>query len=252
MPTLVLNRQECSHSHCVEQRLTLNGAELEIYDFIVPWKYDESDPSVTTQDITNVLKEVGDSEDLSVRINCRGGEVGTALAIYNRLRDHKGNVTTIVDGYAFSCAGWIAQAGDTRNIARGGIFMIHNPQMTPEIKSLQDIENVKNQWVAHQNSILDIFENRTSIPVEDVKNLMERETFLSSSDAIDQGFFDGLHEVDANLSALNYVAPASLPSNLFTRTVDTKKVTPVDVQNLKAQRAQLMQQESDLLAAIGK
>jgi ATP-dependent protease ClpP protease subunit len=241
MSKLVLNRKEASGSsnHCIEQILNVEGSELEIYDYIVPWKFDAEDPGVSVEDVSNILNEVPD-EDLTVRINSRGGEVGTALTIYNRLRDHKSQVTTVVDGYAFSSAGWIAQAGDVRNIATGGIFMIHNPQMQPHIGSLEDLDKVRNQWEAHQKSILNIFEERTSVSPEEILNYMEKETFLSAEDAVEIGFFDGIHEGVANLQALNYAPPVALPDTF------KNSIQPFDapaMEDLRAQRNRLAQKE---------
>jgi ATP-dependent Clp protease protease subunit len=242
MPSLVLNRKEVSATHCVEQVLNVSGSEIEIYDFIVPWKYDADDPGVATTDVTNALKEA--EGDVTVRINSRGGEVGTALAIYNRLREHPGVVTTVVDGYAFSSAGWIAQAGEVRNIATGGIFMIHNPQMYPEIRSLSDIEGVKNQWEAHQKSIVDIFTERTSVSADDVMNLMEKETFLSAEDAVTAGFFDNIHKGKANLEALNYAPPSTLPDSFKSHIPQVQNEIPME--DLKSQRNRLLLRERTL------
>lgn len=244
MSRLVLNRKEASGSsnHCIEQVLNVNGTEVEIYDFIVPWKFDAGDPGVSVEDITNVLNELPD-DDITIRINSRGGEVGTALAIYNRLLNHSGKTTTIVDGYAFSSAGWIAQAGDVKNIATGGIFMIHNPQMQPSITSLADLEKVKNQWEAHQKSILSIFEERTSVSPDDILNLMEKETFLSAEDAVEMGFFDGIHETKANLKALNYAPPVALPES-FKASIEVYNAPPME--DLRSQRNRLLHKERTL------
>jgi ATP-dependent protease ClpP protease subunit len=212
MPTLVLNRKDVSTEHRLETVLNVEGSTIEIYDSIVPWKFDASDSQVTVKDVTNALDNA--TGDITLRINSRGGEVGTSLAIYNRLKDYsKGTKTAIVDGYAFSAAGWIPLACENRHIATGGIFMAHNPMMYPAINSLQTLEKVGEQWKAYHKSIVSIFVENTSMSEDEVIEMMDKETFLSAEDAIKKGLFTKLDTNKANLSALNYGTPANLPSN---------------------------------------
>ena len=231
MVQLVLNRKsDPGGTHSVESVLNVNDNVIEIYDVIVPWKFGDDDPSVTVQDITNVLNTL--SGDVTVRINSRGGEVGSSLTIYNRLREYNGKVTTVVDGYAFSSAGWVAQAGDNRVISRGGIFMIHNPIMYPEIKSAKDLESVSNQWNTHRESILNIFEDRVAVDRDRVSDMMERETFLSAEEAVENGFFDSIGKEEANLAALNYATPSTMPDRFRDRIPSTSEPV-VNVDYLK-------------------
>jgi ATP-dependent protease ClpP protease subunit len=111
MTALVLNRKDVGVDHTITTTLTVNQSTIELYDTIVPWKYAPEDSSVTVEDITNALNEL--EGDVTLRINSRGGEVGSALTIFNRVREYdKGRTTSIVDGYAFSSAGWIPLACD--------------------------------------------------------------------------------------------------------------------------------------------
>ena len=89
--------------------------------------------------------------------------------------------------------------------------MIHNPRMYPEVSKLSDLDNIRNNWLAHQSSILSVFEGRTGLKNEDLKALMEAETFLSAEDAVKKGFFDTLHDGIANYAALNYCPVTNLP-----------------------------------------
>lgn len=202
MKSLVLNRKPLPTGDTLECKLSFNNAnELMIYDVIMPQKWYDGDTCVTPSQVLDFLKDA--PSDLTVRINSSGGEVGSALAIYNRLLEHTGSVTTIVDGYAFSSAGWLALAGKERQICNGGLFMMHNPYLYEKIDSLSKIENVKNRWESHRNSIVDIFTSRTSLKAEEVTNLMEVETYLSASEAVDKGLFHSVRNGKPDTAILN-------------------------------------------------
>jgi ATP-dependent protease ClpP protease subunit len=186
----------------LECRVAFNDSkELMIYDIIMPFKHSPDDPSITPDQVLNFMKDA--PEELTVRINSAGGEVGAALAIYNRLMEHKGVVNTIVDGYAFSSAGWLALAGTNRQICNGGLFMMHNPYLYERIDSLAKLDAVKNRWETHRNSIIDIFTTRTPMKAEEVQNLMEVETYMSASESVDRGLFHSVRNGKSDTAILN-------------------------------------------------
>jgi ATP-dependent protease ClpP protease subunit len=236
MTALVLNRKDVGVDHTITTTLTVNQSTIELYDTIVPWKYAPEDSSVTVEDITNALNEL--EGDVTLRINSRGGEVGSALTIFNRVREYdKGRTTSIVDGYAFSSAGWVALACDERKICTGGIWMCHNPMMYPEVKSLSDIDKIKNQWEANYNSIVDILSTTTGLAEDVVKDMMENETFLSAKEAVEKGVFHSIHDSKADLKVLNLVPPANIPATFNIKAPETPK--NVDISRLSILRRQL-------------
>lgn len=213
MNSMVLNRITLNNK-LVETVLNFSEETntLEIYDSIMPYKWYDESTTVTAHDVTNFLNNV--SGDITVRINSRGGDVGTALAIYNRLKAHKGKVTTCNDGYAFSCAGWLMLAGEKRVGSEGCVFMMHNPIMYPEIKSEDDIERVANAWRTHKTSIKDIFKNRSKMSEDEVDACMNKETYMSADECLDFGIYtESSSDSKANLSALNCLN-LNLPENI--------------------------------------
>ena len=244
MSSLTINKEKVSPIHQLETVLNVSGNTIEIYDFIVPFKVDEDDPAITVQDVTNTLDEA--SGDITIRINSRGGEVGTALAIYNRLKAYdKGKVTAIVEGHAFSSAGWIPMAADNREIATGGIFMAHNPSFLAEIDSLDSIESAKNKFTANHTSIVNIFEEATGLSSEEITEIMAKETFLSAEDAVNKGFFHKVHDSQAaKLAVLNYAPPSSLPEALFK---GSKPLDTVNSEPLRKLRKALEEKEGTVL-----
>lgn len=213
---LVLNRKQLpSGEQMLETRVSFNSAnELEIYDYIMPTKWGESDTSVTPNDVMNFLRNV--TGDITVRINSQGGEVGAALAMYNRLLEHQGKVTTIVDGYAFSSAGWLALAGSDRQITNGALFMMHNPYMYERIDSEKSAQNAAARWVAHRDSIVNIFTSRTPMKDTEVKDLMDKETYMSAQESVKQGLFNTVRDGRPDTKILNCL---NIPAEALNKAI---------------------------------
>ena len=231
MKSLVLNRKQLPSGETLECKVTFNKAdELLIYDIIMPQKtYDgETYDFATPSDVTNFLKDA--PQDFNVRINSSGGEVGAALAMYNRLLEHPGKVTTIVDGYAFSSAGWLAMAGSDRQICNGGLFMMHNPYLYAKIDSLNEIQNVQNRWESHRNSIVDIFTTRTAMTAENVKTLMEAETYMSAGEAVSNGLFHSVRNSKPDTAILNCL---HIPDAVKNRADVTIVENEIDVKAIR-------------------
>ena len=98
-------------------------AELRIYgDIGQSWDAEESNDAKRIVEALDGLKG-----DLDVRINSFGGSVADGLAIYNAISRHDGNVTTHIDGVAYSIASLIAMAGNQISMAENAMLMIHAP-----------------------------------------------------------------------------------------------------------------------------
>lgn len=199
---LVLNRKTLPNEQQIETTAAFNAeGELMIYDYILPQKYFEGDTAVTPAEVMNFMQNA--PADLTVRINSSGGEVGSALAIYNQLLEHRGTVTTIVDGYAFSSAGWLALAGSNRQICNGSLFMMHNPYMYEKIDSAEAAQNAAKRWEAHRDSIKNIFTSRTSLTDAEVVDMMNKETYLSANEAVSKGLFHSVRNGKPETAMLN-------------------------------------------------
>ena len=102
-----------------------SNAEILLYSPIAgqkSWFGDEVSP----QEFATDLESLG-GKDVTVRINCAGGDVFAANAIHNLLCSYKGKVTVVIDGLAASAATIVAMAGDKIIMPTNALFMIHNP-----------------------------------------------------------------------------------------------------------------------------
>lgn len=147
------------------------------------------------------LRAIGD-RDVTVLINSPGGDFFEGLAIYNLLRDHPAKVTVKVMGLAASAASVIMMAGDDIQIARAGFVMIHNTWVVA-MGDRNDLRDVADWLAPFDSSAVDIYAARTGLAADDLAKMLDRETWIGGSDAVDQGFADKLLSSDEIGTAKN-------------------------------------------------
>lgn len=149
---------------------------------------------VTAKRISAALRAIG-KNDVVVNVNSPGGDYFEGLAIYNMLREHPAKVTVKVLGIAASAASVIAMAGDEIQIARAGFLMIHNTWVVAggDRHALRDVAD----WLEpFDQAAVDIYAARTGMDDADLAKMLDRETWIGGSDAVDKGFADGLLDSD--------------------------------------------------------
>jgi len=157
--------------------------ELTIYgDIGESWFWD----STSAIDVDNALKNAGDN-DLVVRLNSPGGSAFDGIAIYNRLNDHKGKVTVHVDGWACSAASVIAMAADELIMGAGSMLMIHEAS-TIVWGNKGDFRKEAELLEKLEDGIIDIYMTKANITRDEIRDMVNAETWFSANDALTIGF----------------------------------------------------------------
>lgn len=161
------------------------NSEILIYGDITSGTFsgDEVGGSVIADEIKNL------TGDIIVRINSYGGEVCEGLAIYNLLKDYGRNhkVTTVCDGFACSAASVIFMAGSERIMNEGSLLLIHNAWTIAEgdsnamKKAAEDLEKITRPSI-------EIYKSVSKLTEDEIKKLMDAETWILPSEALDMGF----------------------------------------------------------------
>src|SRR5690606_34983466 len=145
---------------------------------------------VTSKRISAALRSIG-KKDVVVNVNSPGGDYFEGLAIYNMLREHPAKVTVKVLGIAASAASVIAMAGDEIQIARAGFLMIHNTWVIA-MGDRHQLRDVSDWLEPFDQSAVDIYAARTGMADKELAKMLDRETWIGGSDAVDKGFADAL------------------------------------------------------------
>jgi ATP-dependent protease ClpP protease subunit len=170
---------------------------------------------LTAKDFTAQLAKVKGA--LEVHINSGGGDVFDGISISNAIRNHKGPVTTVVDGLAASIASVIAQAGSPRVVQPGSMLMIHDAfgmcvgdaaEMTSMASTLDKVsDNIAGIYAA--NSDKSAAEWRAS---------MRDETWYTAEEAVAAGLADQVGDQQAELPAgLDLAAFTAVPGRIAAR-----------------------------------
>ena len=201
------------------------NAELYIYGDITSYKW--YDDEVCAYDLAKELMELG-NKNLKVRINSYGGEVAQGLAIYNLLKDYKGTVTTVCDGFACSAASVVFMAGTNRAMPKSSLFMIHNAWSwasgnANELRKIaEDLEKIT------QPSI-EIYKTVSNLDEETIKRMMDEETWITAEEALEYGFATVIVEDNPK---------QSLKDDILSKLVHSNKELTRQVKILKEEKKQ--------------
>ena len=167
--------------------------EILLYGTISRWEDKDNDNTVTPKQFSEDFDALGDVPEIIVRINSGGGDVFAATAIFTKLKSSTAKITVKIDGWAASAATIIAMAGDTVQIARNSVFMIHDPSMVV-FGSFQagDFEKMAGELKVVKQSIVNAYWMKTKKDTGDIADLMAEETWLTGDEAVEEGFCDEL------------------------------------------------------------
>jgi ATP-dependent Clp protease, protease subunit len=197
LPVRQQNKQPKGEKFWQFKSLAAGEGELMLYGEIadMTWWGDE----VTSKQFLQDLKNLGDIQNLTVRINSPGGDVFAAQAIYTNLKEHKAKVTVKIDGIAASAATIVAMAGDTILIEEGAYMMIHNPStMLFGSYNADDIDKMSDMLGVIKEGMITNYTKRTGLDRKAVSKIMDAATWYTGQEAIDAGFADKLMMEDQN------------------------------------------------------
>ena len=184
-----------------------------IYDEISAW-------GITAKDFIAELDGVK-TKSITLKINSPGGNVFDGITIHNALKSHAATVNVLVEGLAASIASIIAMAGDEIRMAKNSFMMIHRASsiewgneeaMTKMAETLKKIDN----------TLLATYQARTGGKAEDIKQIMQGETWLTADECLASGFCDCVGdpaEVKAHfdLSKFSNTPQAVTAMNIITK-----------------------------------
>ena len=183
------------------------SAEISIYDAIGSF-------DVNAKQFVDELKEIN-ADTINLRINSPGGSVIDGNAMFNALQRHPAKVITHIDGLAASMASVIAMAGDEVHMADNALLMIHNP-WTFSMGDADELRKDADLLDKMSASILSSY-GRSQYEADELKNLMDEETWFTAQEALDAGFIDyistGLRAAASDITAMAAGAEIKVPAD---------------------------------------
>lgn len=170
--------------------------EVMVYSAISPYSWGDDDPTVTSNKFDKQLKELGDVDEITVRINSPGGAVSEAIAIRTALMKHPAKKIVDIEGCCDSAATLIAcLPGATVRMAKGGEYMIHRCSWMAWGHA-DAMLSAYNSMTNTDRDMADIYAERTGMTQEECLELMTAETWYTADTAKDAGFVDEIITAD--------------------------------------------------------
>lgn len=218
-----------------------NEATINIYGDITSWEWYESDVSSYT--LSKQLENL-DVDKINVYINSYGGEVAEGLAIYNALKRHKAKVTTYCDGFACSISSVIFMAGDERVMSNASLLMIHNALVSWTSGNANELRKQADDLDVITQASINAYMESVNITEEELKNMLDAETWISPQDAIDKGFATSIIN-EKNSNKASQSVKSSLVQMVLNKDIDNNKIN----QNKENEAVSLMK---NIIAKLDK
>lgn len=191
------NRHNVLDVRCELTNETETSVDIYMYGRIVDekpvnwWTGEEEEGEfIYPENVRELVKDAGD-KDINLHINSTGGSIYASIAIHNFLKQSDNKVNVYVDGIAASGASIIAMAGDTVNMPINTTMMIHRAS-TYAFGNVDDLRKVADTLEKFDETVLNSYKNRFVGTVEELRDLIAEETYLTAEECKVFGLCDNL------------------------------------------------------------
>ena len=141
------------------------------------------------------LESENPEKEISLYINSPGGVVSDGLAIYDTMQFIQSPVSTLCFGQAASMGSFLLSAGekDKRFALPNSRIMVHQPSAGFQGQAT-DIEIHAKEVLAQKSNLNKIYAKHTGQPVEAIEEALERDNFMSPTEAQKFGIIDSIQE----------------------------------------------------------
>ena len=197
-------------------RARASGAEVLIYDEIGAY-------GVTAKGFLAELGAMADDAAIDLRLNSPGGSVFDAVAIFNALKRHAGEITVWIDGIAASAASYIAMAGDSVVMPQNAFLMIHDPSGLV-MGTAEDMRSTADALEKVKGSLIQGYAAKSGKPDGEIAALMAAETWLDAEEALALGLIDRIAEPVKLAASFDIARFRNAPAELTTAVLETDEV----------------------------
>jgi ATP-dependent protease ClpP protease subunit len=166
--------------------------EILLYDEIGENWYGEG---ITAKSIRQSLDAAGAFSRIAVRINSPGGDAFEGIAIGNILKSTGKAIDVYIDGIAASAASIVAMAGGSIVMCNNSMMMIHNA-WTVCMGDAADMAKMSDTLDKISTSIAQTYVDRTGKPMDEIKAMMDAETWLGADECVAGGFATEIAEAN--------------------------------------------------------
>lgn len=160
------------------------GADIYIFGDIVSYPWTEQGEA-SGMSIVNQIKNL-DVDEIRVHIDSYGGSVSEGWAIYNALRQHPAKIVAYGDGFVASAALFPFLAGDERIASSLSAYYFHQVMISASGYA-DDLRAAADEAEKMTEIGINAFVERTGMDADQVRQLMQAETWMTPAQALDCG-----------------------------------------------------------------
>ena len=141
------------------------------------------------------LESENPKKDISFYINSPGGLVTAGLGIYDTMQYIKSPITTLCIGQASSMGSFLLAAGEKghRLSLPNSRIMVHQPSAGFQGQAT-DIEIHAKEIISLKKRLNEIYAKHTGRSIQEIKDALERDKFMTPDEAKDFGLIDKVVE----------------------------------------------------------
>jgi ATP-dependent Clp endopeptidase proteolytic subunit ClpP len=134
-------------------------------------------------------------EPVDILFSSPGGYISDGLAIFNHIHDYAGETTAIIIGMAASMASYIPLAADKVVAKSNAVMMIHDP-LVFTYGNQREHEKAAKILGGFANMLADIYAKKSGKSLEEIRAIMDEESFYFGSEMLEAGFVDEIDEIE--------------------------------------------------------
>lgn len=141
----------------------------------------------------DVLDNLPESGAAVIKIDSPGGDLVAGASMYTALMEHSGPLTFDIAGMAASAASAAAmasvKAGNRCRMSPMALMMVHNVRCSAE-GDYRDMESTAEFLKTANETIINAYCKKTGKPREEIKAMLDNETWFSAAEALEMGLID--------------------------------------------------------------
>jgi len=204
----------------------INDSDQWIYDwFGIP----ATSPAKVNKAVDSAIQNK--DRELLIVVNSGGGSVFSAAEIYTALKSFNGKVKVQIVGMAASAASVISMAGQHVEMSPVAQLMIHNAS-TGAWGDYNEMDATSEFLQKVNQTITNAYRAKTSKTEEALLQMMNRTTWMTASEAKENGFIDAImfeNELDAVASIEHpSLVEGAIPKSVLDQLRQQLKVDPMN------------------------
>lgn len=178
----------------IVNEISTEAAEILMYGYI--GEYEAIDDAIFLMDLRNLEARF---KDITIRVNCGGGDVYKGMTIFNAIRQSKANIIIKIDGIAASMGAVFPLGAKKGNVSASKYARIMTHRVTGiGIGNADDLRTQADEMEVWEDNISDAISNRTGITKEEAKAkyIVNKDRWISAEQALAEGIIDSIYDAD--------------------------------------------------------